>query len=118
MSNVTQEIRFFVGDELYAFITVYAIIFSINFMYISAKGIKKLDAYFEDGKDYGDTWSMGANFRFFSYCTKFIKGKLDFHSNGMKVWMFFNALGYIIFYAYLGTAFVLECSSAISSWLG
>ncbi len=80
-------------------------IHSFHFIYVSASGIKKLDAYFEDGKDYNDTWSIGANFRYFGYCQKFITGKLKVENHDMRWWMYFNALGYVT-----GLFILLSCA--------
>lgn len=108
---VIDIFRAFIGDGLFFLTGAVMLLFAINFMYISASGIKKLDAYFEGGKDYDDTWSIGANFRFFDYCQKFIAGKLKVEDHDMRWWMYFNAVGYAI------TAFVLCSCVAIDLYL-
>ena len=93
------------------FYTLSAVFFihTLHFLYISGSGIRKLDAYFENGKDYGDTWSIGANFRYFGYCWKFTIGRLKVEDHDMRWWMYFNASGYVVSVFFMLSVFITDC---------
>ncbi|KAF1075920.1 hypothetical protein [Halodesulfovibrio sp. MK-HDV] len=107
----------FLGDGIMIPCGLILMIFSVNFMYISASGIKKLDAYFADGKDYKDTWTISANFRFFKYCRQYLFRRLGIPKGGMRLWMRFNVLGYILTGAFLVATISLAFCLKISSWM-
>lgn len=106
---VIETFQNIIGDGLFFLTGAIMLLFAINFMQISARGIKKLDAYFESGKDYDDTWSIGANFRFFRYCQRFIVGKLKVDDHDIRWWMYFNALGYVTTVAVLFSCILIDC---------
>ncbi|WP_160714226.1 hypothetical protein [Halodesulfovibrio sp. MK-HDV] len=108
MSGVFLEMRTIMGDGLFIPLMAFTTIYLVNFGYIHGRGIKKLDAYFENGKDYNDTWTLSATFRFGTYCQEFIRGKLKVEDHNMRWWMYFNALGYILFCVQLGCYVLLS----------
>lgn len=117
MEEAADIVINYLGNELFLSLFIVLLMFSINFGYIYVRGIKKLDAYFENGKDYNDTWTISANFRFFKYCRDYMRGRLVVHSPGMRLWMRFNAVGYALLMMFFSSILVVACYLKISSWL-
>lgn len=117
MKEAVQMVIVFMGKGVFLPLGLFLMIFSVNFMYISARGIKKLDAYFENGKDYNDTWTLSASSRFFDYCWWFIRGRLKVSDHDMRWWMYFNAAGYVLSCGFIVLASITYCYIKISSWI-
>lgn len=107
----------FLGDGIMIPCGLILMIYSVNFMYISARGIKKLDACFADGKDYKDAWTISANFRFFKYCDQYLLGKLEPSGSGMRFWMRFNVLGYILMGVFVVAVLIVAFYLQILKWV-
>lgn len=117
MDEAIQMVVAVMGKGLFLSLGIYTLIFSVNFMYISARGIKKLDAYFEDGKDYDDTWSFSASSRFFDYCWNFIRGRLKVSDHDIRWWMYFNAIGYLLTCGIILLVLLAYCYIKIIGWI-
>lgn len=97
MSDTFMVMKEIIGDSLFVPLNIFFVIYSINFGYVHARGIKKMDSYFENGKNYNDTFTFAATYRFGTYCEQFLRGKLKVNDLNMRLWMYFNAFGYAFF---------------------
>ena len=91
---------------LVAFLFAYG---SLNFMFVSAKGIQYLDKEFSPDKKYDDTWSIAASQRFFSYCWDYLRGKIKTERVGMRVWMWFNSISHVLICLLLLYGILFDC---------